>query len=243
MVFLKKIFAKRVYFPKGDCPELSVDSFCKICLETHSDHEMDFLISPCNCKGSMQYVHRECLRRWRYFKRNQKLINSCDQCTHEYEVVDEFIPRGNLVSFLSIVFLILSIYSIHYIIHTLLEAYVYTYKVYFIKGYTSLAHEFLMGQIKSQDNKTLIFLEKTLKDYSITKTIVLCSFFNNIFIKKLSEKSHLFIFSLLFIKYRWLKTKTSVYLLFTFAIYSLKNVYNYIYKISNAEALYFLNGL
>jgi hypothetical protein len=39
---------------------------CRICYSTESElgDEVDPLITPCHCKGTMKYIHLECLRRW-----------------------------------------------------------------------------------------------------------------------------------------------------------------------------------
>ena len=34
---------------------------CRICLDDTGTSE---LISPCNCRGTMEFVHRECLDKW-----------------------------------------------------------------------------------------------------------------------------------------------------------------------------------
>ena len=38
---------------------------CRICLE--DEDELDKLISPCLCNGTMKYVHYECLHKWVVF--------------------------------------------------------------------------------------------------------------------------------------------------------------------------------
>jgi len=39
---------------------------CKICLGGEEEEdELGRLISPCKCKGTIKYVHLECLNRWR----------------------------------------------------------------------------------------------------------------------------------------------------------------------------------
>jgi len=38
------------------------ESICRICL---SPEQPSNLVSPCNCKGTQKYVHRECLSKWR----------------------------------------------------------------------------------------------------------------------------------------------------------------------------------
>lgn len=34
---------------------------CRICLEQDS---LDKLISPCNCDGTIKYIHMDCLKTW-----------------------------------------------------------------------------------------------------------------------------------------------------------------------------------
>ena len=48
------------------------DVRCKICLE---DDSLRNLISPCQCTGSMKYVHRRCLREWISYKHSVSVSN------------------------------------------------------------------------------------------------------------------------------------------------------------------------
>jgi hypothetical protein len=56
---------------------------CRICLLSDGD---DFIV-PCKCKGSMKYVHRECLDKWRAANVNPQAFSNCTQCTFKYEIV------------------------------------------------------------------------------------------------------------------------------------------------------------
>jgi len=47
-----------------------IEKICRICLESECIKENP-LIVPCNCKGTMQYVHLNCLKRW-LFKKARK---------------------------------------------------------------------------------------------------------------------------------------------------------------------------
>ncbi|KAG2187908.1 hypothetical protein INT44_000658 [Umbelopsis vinacea] len=62
-----------------------VHRFCKICL---SDEEADStdgqLYSPCNCRGSMQYVHIRCLEEWKEEQRFLRRPIRCEQCSYVY---------------------------------------------------------------------------------------------------------------------------------------------------------------
>ena len=62
------------------------DYTCKYCLESiipTNDEDKDNIISPCNCRGSMNYVHIEC------FKHVKK--KSCEICRLRY-------PNTNIFS-------------------------------------------------------------------------------------------------------------------------------------------------
>jgi hypothetical protein len=50
---------------------------CKICLFDNEDKE-NVMISPCECSGSMKYVHANCLRIW---MSNKVSVKSNDTCT------------------------------------------------------------------------------------------------------------------------------------------------------------------
>lgn len=50
---------------------------CRIC---HTNTINEGLISPCNCKGSLAYVHLSCLERWL----NQSSRSYCELCLYQY---------------------------------------------------------------------------------------------------------------------------------------------------------------
>eukprot|EP00959_Pyramimonas_sp_CCMP1952_P253708 5300428-Pyramimonas_sp.AAC.1 len=37
---------------------------CKLCLEASGESELDELVAPCACRGSSQYIHKSCLKKW-----------------------------------------------------------------------------------------------------------------------------------------------------------------------------------
>lgn len=58
--------------------EKSQNTICKICLSPEEDPDNDPLISPCNCDGTMRYLHLECLKEW--IKSKCKTVKT-DNCT------------------------------------------------------------------------------------------------------------------------------------------------------------------
>ncbi|KAG8955700.1 hypothetical protein FRC04_007691 [Tulasnella sp. 424] len=56
---------------------------CRICLD---DEESSSLIRPCLCRGTMQYVHIECLTAWRKSSTKENIRGgiACEQCQSKY---------------------------------------------------------------------------------------------------------------------------------------------------------------
>jgi len=55
---------------------------CRICY----DDEQDGLFVPCQCSGSMGYVHRVCLQKWRAVKVSERGYTHCPMCGYEYKL-------------------------------------------------------------------------------------------------------------------------------------------------------------
>lgn len=60
---------------------------CRICY----DSEPDNLIEPCNCKGSMGQIHKNCLEHWL----SERTSKKCELCAFEYNV--EMVPKYKLL--------------------------------------------------------------------------------------------------------------------------------------------------
>ncbi|CAF1091709.1 unnamed protein product [Adineta steineri] len=56
---------------------------CRICLDTDNPND---LISPCLCSGSSEYIHRECLNRWRSENADGRAFNYCNVCQFKYVI-------------------------------------------------------------------------------------------------------------------------------------------------------------
>jgi E3 ubiquitin-protein ligase MARCH5 len=61
---------------------------CWVCFGTEQDDEDPDVvwICPCQCKGSMKWVHEECVQRWvdEKQKRTNSMRVSCSQCKTQY---------------------------------------------------------------------------------------------------------------------------------------------------------------
>lgn len=87
---------------------------CRICFEEESDNNK--LISPCDCKGTSQYVHLKCLQKWRNMNIYSEANKKCMECRREYVIrkhykKERFIFDTNLKN-LSIVYSLVVPFSI-----------------------------------------------------------------------------------------------------------------------------------
>jgi hypothetical protein len=62
------------------------DIQCRNCM-CGSEKNQDF-IRPCLCTGSLKWVHRQCLDRWRVASMNNESFFKCDECGHYYSFVN-----------------------------------------------------------------------------------------------------------------------------------------------------------
>ena len=65
---------------------------CRICLE--EDYNIEDLITPCNCRGTQQYVHRACLEEWLSYNIGNDNYKRCQECLKEYNYEDIEVPKN-----------------------------------------------------------------------------------------------------------------------------------------------------
>ncbi|KAI0137273.1 hypothetical protein BJ170DRAFT_678125 [Xylariales sp. AK1849] len=53
--------------------------------KVYRDSECGHLISPCQCKGSMKYIHENCLQDWRYSDNASDNFYRCRTCGYRYQ--------------------------------------------------------------------------------------------------------------------------------------------------------------
>lgn len=63
-----------------------MNSKCRGAAHTTTAEDDNPLIRPCKCKGSMMYVHVNCLNRWRVMSPRKKSYLSCDLCGYRYNL-------------------------------------------------------------------------------------------------------------------------------------------------------------
>lgn len=99
---------------------MAQDSQCRFCLSSKSS-QTNPLITPCQCKGTMEFVHLKCLNRWRRIDiaRNGR---QCLLCMTNYKMPQitshETIPETNTISLYYLTYpgLILSLYNYGYVV-------------------------------------------------------------------------------------------------------------------------------
>eukprot|EP00936_MAST-01D_sp_MAST-1D-sp1_P002910 g2910.t1 len=78
---------------------------CRICFDDAETAETGRLFRPCSCRGSMAWVHVECLDKWRKSSANPRAFFRCEQCLYEYRFGRAFSAYGpdrlSLARFLS----------------------------------------------------------------------------------------------------------------------------------------------
>eukprot|EP00164_Ancoracysta_twista_P000173 GFYU01000251.1.p1 GENE.GFYU01000251.1~~GFYU01000251.1.p1 ORF type:complete len:366 (+),score=62.83 GFYU01000251.1:139-1236(+) len=72
----------------NDGPDSFSDRTCRFCLERD---EPDTMIKPCLCTGTMRWVHRECLDRWRAVG-GERSFTKCTECNFDYQF-EVFMPH------------------------------------------------------------------------------------------------------------------------------------------------------
>lgn len=71
------------------CVEPEEGAECRLCFEAG---DTALLIAPCDCMGSMKWVHRSCLNQWRYHGQptNRQAMTHCPTCAYEYRLFCTF---------------------------------------------------------------------------------------------------------------------------------------------------------
>ena len=59
--------------------DVNIKKTCRICLNDQLNQE---IISPCNCSGSMKYVHKKCLYKWLKVK---GFNCKCEICEYQFK--------------------------------------------------------------------------------------------------------------------------------------------------------------
>jgi branched-subunit amino acid transport protein AzlD len=62
-----------------------MEDICRFCFIGH-EFESDPLLSPCKCAGSIKYVHKLCLKKWRIYAPQNIQRVQCQLCHSEFEL-------------------------------------------------------------------------------------------------------------------------------------------------------------
>lgn len=86
------------------------EATCRICSLTRSESEGSKMIKPCKCKGTLEYVHIDCLNQWRATSMNA--FYECQVCKYKYELRRTFFAELLLSDNGALLFTILLIIAI-----------------------------------------------------------------------------------------------------------------------------------
>ena len=257
MSVLKLILGKKAVLPKHVNLEIPEKSICRICLSSNTNDSSSSLnlyesiateistmdmISPCACKGSMKFIHKTCLREWRYQKKNLNTVNKCDQCLTEYFVPDDFIPRPSVVNFITLFIFAGLLYLVHFVLITLIEAYIYTYRVY---NYTEDAmkrlDELLKGESMRPGDGILRFMEESLNRFSIYKTLIYFATFNSVITMNKRNWMSTIMFTIFLIRSIIWGQQSDHLLLISYSVYGVSDLYKKLYVWNHSLISYWLN--
>jgi phage shock protein PspC (stress-responsive transcriptional regulator) len=97
---------------------------CRICGEDETD--LTTLQSPCNCIGSLKYVHTKCISRWRSSSKLSSTYIRCNVCNSAYKDVwfNRYIPLDS--TFVRLCFIVLGVFVLYVSTSLLLQYILYT---------------------------------------------------------------------------------------------------------------------
>jgi hypothetical protein len=71
-------------------PEEVEVKMCRICFAGDDEPDLGRMISPCKCRGTMKYIHTDCLNAWRTSSARSTSFFQCDQCGYKYRLERTF---------------------------------------------------------------------------------------------------------------------------------------------------------
>lgn len=136
------------------------NGFCKICYLAALPQ--DELISPCDCRGTIRFVHRSCLKRWRYRGKRIRDIRRCEQCFSLYRLENEVVLHRLLISLLSAGVLVAGYLLSTVVFKSLVDAFVIVVRDFFFADMHVLV-DFDVGR-----NLEYVFFQRKLaSDYRL----------------------------------------------------------------------------
>jgi hypothetical protein len=145
---------------------------CKYCYDSGN------LISPCNCLGSIKYVHQDCLYKWisnKYinFELGKQINVSCELCRKNYDLIIEQYSPLYISPDIKNFFIILIMYFVLFYLIIAYSIYIYCLEMKYencdnIKIYNSFA------LLTVSISLNLIYLQCFFEEYTKKIKIRLC---------------------------------------------------------------------
>ena len=68
--------------------DIGEEETCRLCFDTEVDPSNDPLLEPCDCIGSMRFIHASCLFESRVNSFNPRTLDECGLCRSTYTTID-----------------------------------------------------------------------------------------------------------------------------------------------------------
>jgi len=118
---------------------------CRICLD---ESNPELMISPCKCRGSVKWVHSNCLHYW--FKNNSRNCQKCNSCNFKYQYQEESFFKKFIIDVINLLMDNIHAYS----------CYVILFYIFFIIGvflFNNIYYDFSLSFITEIGNLIIYF--------------------------------------------------------------------------------------
>ncbi|KAM0672106.1 ATP-binding protein [Ordospora colligata] len=214
------------------------DRVCKICYSlTNPVNMKDDLISPCDCKGSIGFVHEMCLKMWRYRGKRVKNIRKCEQCSSLYRLNGEVTPSASVVFFIT-----LGMFLVSYFISTVMLKSVMNTAIITMRDLFDTDHHGLSNQVRKNLEDTFFKRHPVVNDLANQRRLVYV--FVVVVVYQIAFRtSFLSIFNYMFTFWRLSQFNFIVDKILFFAVsgYYIKKVYDEMYHRTDTWLFFLLN--
>lgn len=116
-------------------------NYCRICFES----EPPDLISPCDCNGTIKWVHRECLETWIKASGSKE----CEICKKEYNMSVIMTTKEIIIEVVDILIKIAAVITLMTIVFSSNGGEEGDYKLFFIVFFVSMACLYVIKLLKN----------------------------------------------------------------------------------------------
>lgn len=142
---------------------------CKICFQYKNPSEnstiKNDLISPCGCKGSIKYVHKSCLRLWRFKGKHIREIKRCEQCCCDYKIDEDYMPHGYLVNATTFTSIIIVLFIGNQVLNSVVDSISFLVDETFYENGENCTNQNINNKFYRNDIKNMQGMDQKYKDF------------------------------------------------------------------------------